>query len=65
MKKGGISMESKENVMKKIFSELNEQNQEMMILIAKGVNIAQENSTKKRNSLSNKKNIHEREEVVV
>ena len=65
MQKGGISMESKENVMKKIFSELNDQNQEMMILIAKGVNIAQENTTTKQHSLSNKKSICEREEVVV
>lgn len=58
-------MESKENVMQKIFSKLNEQNQEMMILIAKGINIAQENSSKKLHSMSNKKNIREREEIVI
>lgn len=42
-------MESKEIEMKKLFSELSEKNQEIMILIAKSVNIAQENPTKRNN----------------
>ncbi len=47
-------MASREIVMQEIFSKLSEQNQDLMILIAKGANIAQENPKRKRqdNSLN-------------
>lgn len=48
-------MESKAAVMQEIFSELTERNKDIMILVAKGVNIAQEDS--KRQHLKLTKNI--------
>lgn len=39
-----VSMESKDAVMQKIFSELTERNKDIMILVAKSVNIAQEDT---------------------
>lgn len=37
-------MKSKETVMQEIFSELSERNKDIMILVAKSVNVAQEDS---------------------
>lgn len=39
-----VSMKSKETVMQEIFSELSERNKDIMILVAKSVNVAQEDS---------------------
>lgn len=40
-------MESKEAVMQEVFNELNERNKDIMILVARSVNIAQEDSERR------------------